>query len=158
VKLRVAAGCIRGNSGCSLRSTSATPRSSGPPPGGGCGPLRLHRSRKFKIQYSKLGALCLLGRKFLFQNSRFKQLSVLAEVLSASSVAQRPAARSRPRAEGCNLALLESRPLRSAAGFLHRINRVTIDGDRSLGAAEARSSRPTGSLPAALRRLQPEPE
>ena len=46
-----------------------------------------------------------------------KTLFVAACVVS-SSVAQRPAARSRPRAEGCILALLESRPVRSAAGRL----------------------------------------
>jgi len=38
------------------------------------------------------------------------------------------AARSRPRAEGCNLTLLESRPIRSAAGILRRINRTVIGG------------------------------
>ncbi len=49
-----------------------------------------------------------------------KTLFVAACVVS-SSVAQRPAARSRPRAEGCILALLESRPVRSAAGRLRGV-------------------------------------
>jgi len=51
---------------------------------------------------------------------------------------QDAAARSRPRAEGCN-SLQSMPPIRSAAGFLHRINRAAIDGPQ-LRPAKARNS------------------
>ena len=45
------------------------------------------------------------------------QPPTMSKWLVANSTSETSAARSRPRAEGCNLALLESKPVRSAAGL-----------------------------------------
>ena len=74
----------------------------------------------------------------------------------ANSIPEGSAARSRPLAEGCNLALLESKPIRSAAGFF-----VPDQSRNDWRAAASARRRPATRVPQvrferALRRLRPE--
>ncbi len=110
----------------------ATWRSS-PPPDGACGPMRPngHKfiiglqpaeerrertcgTRAAGLRCREAAARRSLRDRFCLQQARNRRFS--PSYFAANSTAQQSAARSRPRAEGCILALLESRPVRSAAG------------------------------------------